>query len=341
MLPESFLLRFYLCFICVNLWLLMILLFGAAGYIGEAFVAELRRRAIDFEPVSRQQVDATRFVPLLEFLRKKKPEFVINVAGYTGKPNVDACEKDKAGTIIGNVLLPQTIAHACATLEIPWGHVSSGCIYSGAKIFENGTVRIEKDLTRPELVSLAEKNPAAIRGFIEDDQPNFSFRAEPCSFYSGSKALGEEAIFGVGRNYIWRLRIPFDEFDGTRNYLSKIQRYSKVYENVNSISHRGDFAKACLDLWERRAPFGTYNVTNPGFITTRQVVALVEKILKPGRAFEFWMDDKEFYLTAASAPRSNCVLDAGKLQAAGVKIRPVHQALQESLENWRPEKLSN
>src|SRR5262249_17503293 len=158
------------------------------------------------------------------------------------------------------------------------GHVSSGCIFSGAKIVENGKERVEKDLSKPELKLLAETNPAAIRGFTETDEPNFSFRRPPCSFYSGTKALGEEAIAGLGRSYIWRLRIPFDEFDNSRNYLSKVQRYQKVYDNVNSISHRGDLVSACLDLWECRAPFGTYNLTNPGFVTTQQVVNWIEKI---------------------------------------------------------------
>jgi len=92
-------------------------------------------------------------------------------------------------------------------------------------------------------------------GFTEEDVPNFSFRDGPCSFYSGSKALAEEAINGVGRSYVWRLRIPFDEQDNARNYLSKVQRYAKVYDNVNSVSHRGDFVNACLDLWKMRAPF--------------------------------------------------------------------------------------
>jgi UDP-glucose 4,6-dehydratase len=148
---------------------------------------------------------------------------------------------------------------------------------------------------------------------------------------------GEEAIAGVGQSFIWRLRIPFDEFDNTRNYLSKVQRYAKVYENVNSISHRGDFARACLDLWERRAAFGTYNVTNPGFVTTRQVVGLVEKILKPAKRFEFWQNDTEFYRRAAKTLRSNCVLDVSKLLATGVKIRPVTEAIEDSLRNWKPE----
>ncbi|MGH7977131.1 MAG: sugar nucleotide-binding protein, partial [Limisphaerales bacterium] len=158
----------------------MILLLGASGYIGEAFAKELRLRKMDFIPLARKQVDYTRFDLLLEFLKSKKPEFVINAAGYTGKPNVDACELDKAGTLLGNSLLPQTISHACAVAKIPWGHVSSGCIFSGAKIIENGKTRNEKDLTKPELRALVEKSPEKICGFVETDTPNFSFRDLPC-----------------------------------------------------------------------------------------------------------------------------------------------------------------
>jgi len=315
----------------------MILLIGASGYIGEAFARELQRRKIGFLPVGHRDVDCTRFLPLLEFLKKNKPDFLINSAGYTGKPNVDACEDAKAETVIGNVLLPQTIAHACAALQIPWGHVSSGCIYSGAKVMEGGGTRVEKNLNRPEIRALVDRSPGKIAGFTEADAPNFSFRDGPCSFYSGSKALGEEAVDGVGRNYVWRLRIPFDEFDNGRNYLSKVQRYPKVYDNVNSVSHRTDFVRAALDMWQQRVPFGVYNMTNPGFITTRQVVDLVRKYLKPAKIFEFWQGDDEFYRVAAKTPRSNCVMDISKLLDAGIKMRPVEEALQDALENWKPE----
>lgn len=315
----------------------MILLLGATGYIGEAFARDLQRRNKPFTALSRKETDYSNFDVLLKFLQRTKPEFVVSAAGYTGKPNVDACETARADTLQGNTLLPMTIAHACAAAGIPWGHVSSGCIYAGAKVEANGQTRTEKDFSKSELMSLAVKNPSAIHGFTENDEPNFSFRQPPCSFYSGTKALGEEAIKGIGQSYVWRLRIPFDEFDSPRNYLSKVQRYPKVYDNVNSISHRADFVRACLDLWELRAPFGIYNVTNPGFVTTRHVVQLVEKILKPGRPFEFWQNDDEFYRVAAKTPRSNCVLDISKMLAAGVKIRPVDEALEHSLKNWRKE----
>ena len=38
----------------------------------------------------------------------------------------------------GNAVLPGIIREVCEDLKIPWGHVSSGCIYSGED-------RMEKD----------------------------------------------------------------------------------------------------------------------------------------------------------------------------------------------------
>jgi dTDP-4-dehydrorhamnose reductase len=311
--------------------LFVIILLGASGYFGQAFEQELLRRQRPHRPLSRKQLDYTRFDSLLGLLRETKATFLINAAGFTGRPNVDACETARAETLAGNTLLPLTIANACAAANIPWGHVSSGCIYSGAYVQNH----LEKDLSQPHLKSLAESSPEIFRGFNESDEPNFSFRQPPCSFYSGSKALAEEAINGLGRSYIWRVRLPFDHLDNQRNYVSKLLRYPKLYDNVNSLSHRLESVSACLDLWERRAAFGIYNVTNPGFVTTRQVAALIEKILRPARSFEFWANDDEFYQFAAKAPRSNCILDTTKLVSAGIKMRSGHEALVDALQHWK------
>jgi len=313
----------------------MIVVLGITGYIGRAFAQALRERGWPYIGLSRRHLDYTRFDVLTRYLDDHRPQFLINVAGYTGKPNVDACETAQADTLAGNTLLPMTVAQACTAVGIPYGHVSSGCIFAGARIGQDGQLTVERDLTRPDLRALADEHPESIHGFTELDTPNFTFRSPPCSFYSGSKALGEEAIAGLGHGYIWRLRIPFDEFDNPRNYLTKLLRYPRLYDNVNSISHRAEFAQACLELWGRRAPFGIYNVTNPGFVTTRQVADAIQRVLKPGHPFEFWASDEEFYRLGAKTPRSNCVMDCSKLLAAGVSIRPVEQALNESLERWQ------
>jgi dTDP-4-dehydrorhamnose reductase len=235
-------------------------------------------------------------------------------------------------TLYANAVLPQTVARACLMTKIPWGHVSSGCIYHGAKLIDNGQTR---NLDGPELRRAFAGQPENILGFTEWDEPNFSFRRAPCSFYCGTKALAEEAIRGVGQSYIWRIGMSFNERNEERNFLWKIQQYPRVYDSVNSISHLEDFVRACLDLRERQAPFGIYNIANPGAVATRRVVEMIQWMLKPNRPFEFWESDEEFYHHAAKAPRSNCVLDVSKLLSTGVKIRPVEEALKDSLRHWQ------
>ena len=49
------------------------------------------RKRISFRTPSRSEVDHTNLAELTALLRAEKPEFLLNAAGYTGKPNVDAC----------------------------------------------------------------------------------------------------------------------------------------------------------------------------------------------------------------------------------------------------------
>ena len=62
---------------------------------GEAVVAEAKKRKLDYRSVSRGTLDYTDFRTLLGALKQEKPDFVVNAAGFTGKPNVDACENQK------------------------------------------------------------------------------------------------------------------------------------------------------------------------------------------------------------------------------------------------------
>ena len=322
-----------------GLMLKMIFLLGASGYIGQAFASELSFRKIPFTSISRRRIDYTNFRALRAALQQEKPEFVINAAGFTGKPNVDACENQRGETVAGNVSLAQTVAQACDAAGVRLGFVSSGCIYTGAKVRrECGTWAVEDRLTEPLVSELLANRSDRVAGFSETDEPNFCFTHNNCSFYSGTKALAEEVMAGFPDFYVWRLRIPFDEFDGHRNYLSKVQRYAKVYQNWNSVSHRRDFVAACLDTWLQKIPGGVYNVVNPGYISTREVVEKIRKLLKPDWKAQFWQSDDEFYRFGAVTPRSNCILDTTKILKAGIKIRPVAEALAEALGRWVPEK---
>lgn len=286
----------------------MIILLGGSGYVGTAFRKLFQRNGIPFRSLSRRDLDYYSKPKLRTVLESSSASFLINAAGYTGKPNVDACELNKAECLLGNAVLPGIIREVCNELDLPWGHVSSGCIYTG---------------TRPDGA-----------GFSESDPPNFSFRSNNCSFYSGCKALGEECLTGAPKTYIWRLRIPFNNEDSPRNYISKVLTYDRLLEATNSISQLDEFVNACYQSIDKKIPYGIYNITNPGHVTTSEIVQAAQRILGFQKNFKFFEDEKEFMLLAAKTPRSNCVLDSSRILSYGIELTPAITAVEQSLLNW-------
>ncbi|EKJ99829.1 NAD-dependent epimerase/dehydratase [Rhodopirellula baltica SH28] len=289
----------------------MIIVLGGSGYVGKAITKSLSKHDLEYATLSRSQLDYSDSEKLSHHLISFGARFLINAAGYTGKPNVDACEHDKSNCLFGNAILPGRIADACRNAGIPWGHISSGCIYTGSK---------------------------GASGFTEEDLPNFSFRQDNCSFYSGTKALGEEILANEKSNYIWRLRIPFDQFDGPRNYLSKLMRYERLLEATNSVSELSEFADACVQCYLKNLPFGIYNITNPDEVSTHEVIDLITSVLPSSKQYQFFASEEDFMSKTAIAPRSNCVLDSSKILKAGIKLTPARDAIARALNSWVPEK---
>src|SRR5665213_1198784 len=137
----------------------MIYLLGGSGYVGSAYQALFKRKGLAFRNLRRSEVDYSDADTLRSALLRDRPEFLVNAAGYTGKPNVDACELHKTECLLGNAILPGVLRQACEAAGTPWGHISSGCIFTGRRR-DGGGLR-------------------------ETDAPNFSFRTNNCSFYSG------------------------------------------------------------------------------------------------------------------------------------------------------------
>lgn len=283
------------------------IILGATGYIGASFANYCRVNEIPHRLVSRDEVDYSRcdgefYEWLAAFVDHNDPVTMINCAGYIGKPNVDACELNKESTLYGNVVLPQYLSELCDRLCIKFAHISSGCIYSGSE------------------------------NFTEDQEPNFSFDSGG-SFYSGTKALAERAVSANPNAWQFRLRIPFDSMNSPRNYITKLLTYDKLIDVENSVSHRGDFVRACMQLMRRHAAFGIYNVTNPGSITTRGVVELIQKYLGTSRKFEFF-NNYDTFNSSVKTGRSNCTLSVEKMLKC-VDMRTAEDALIDSITNYR------
>lgn len=300
----------------------MILLLGASGYIGSQFFRELSGRKLGFVCADRNSIG--------EIIHKiERADLVINCAAKVCAPSVDLNEDCKAETIIGNLVLPSQLAAICESECAPLLHVSTGCLYNS-------------DFSRRQGVKLVDSQNHGAWGmdrfeshkFQESDEPMFSFDTG-AGTYVASKELAERVVRKYERHYICRVRLPFDEFDNERNLLSKLQRYPRVVDERQSIAHRGDFVKACLELVDMKAPYGTYNCTNPGAVRYRDACDLINKKLHGGkRDFQFVTTD-QFDKTTARTPKSRAELSTDKLLATGVKMRPAWEAIEDSLDKWR------
>ncbi len=288
-----------------------IAILGASGFVAGEVLRQIERRGHQAIAVDRRAYRSLDGELLAQNLREVSPDYLINCAGYTGKPNVDACELHKSRCLAANAVLPGIVAEVCEQLDLPWGHFSSGCIYSGCR--DDGA------------------------GFREDEPPNFTFRQDNCSFYAGSKALGEEILRDARQCYIWRLRMPFSNIDSARNYLSKLIRYDRLLDADNSLSDLGQCVAGCLDCLDKGLPYGTYNMTNPGHIRASAIVNMIQAAGITNKKFKFFRSEAEFMQQAAKTPRSNCVLDCGKALRAGLLLSDVGDAIQQALQDWTPE----
>ena len=216
---------------------------------------------------------------------------IINAAGYTGAPNVDACEIYKQDTISGNVIWPVQLE--LANPNIPIVHISSGCVYTGYD-----------------------------KHFTELDEPNFNF--DNGSFYSGSKSLGQKMLEPfMHKSYLLRIRMPFGDYEHPKNFLTKMKKYNKLISYDNSLSYMPDVATVAVRMAvDRSIPTGIYNVCNPGYSNAREIVSMM------GIEKEFFTEDE--FVNAVVAPRSNCILSTDKLQSV-FPIRPIADALKEAI----------
>ncbi len=284
-------------------------LIGGNGYVGEAYQEVLEKRGISYKILSRSEIDYYNPSILKECLKSENPDFVINTAGYAGKPNVDACELDKANCMLGNAVLPGKIAEVCEDLKMRWGHVSSGCIYNGYKDDKSG--------------------------YTEKDIPNFSFRTNNCSFYSGTKAMGEEVLERAENCYIWRLRIPFDNRNSKRNYLYKLMTYDRLLDTENSVSERFEFVDATIECFIKDIPFGTYNVTNPGYISAREITEIMREHGLITKDLKFFANLEDFMGAGTHTPRSNCIMSCEKLSKAGIELTEIRESLTRAITTWQ------
>lgn len=213
----------------------MNILIVGRGWTGNKMRTELLRRNHVVHIISHTEV--FRYLNGL----MGKYDWIINCAGVTGTPNVDACESMKKETIEANAIFPVLLYDAARQMGSRFAHFSSGCIYQG------------------EITSVHE-------------EPNFFG-----SIYSVSKGISDSYL--KDKAQVYRIRMPFTSVNETKNYLTKILKYAnsgKLIEGgKNSVTDLDEAVKVACKLIESGAPDGPYNLVNQGSVTMHELVELL------------------------------------------------------------------
>ena len=262
------------------------LIFGN-GYIGNKFRDFLEDDVI----ISSADIGNIKEVKLA--IDTYKPNYIINCAGKTGRPNIDWCEDHREETAYSNVVAPILLAEICNLEEIPLTHIGSGCIYQG----DNGG-----------------------KGFTEDDGTDLY---ELPSYYSVTKALSEGILNVMGNILQIRIRMPIDDdLSSPRNFIHKILKYEKVISEPNSMTIVEDMIETTIQLMDR-GKTGIYNVVNSGVITHKEILDMYTDMVDP----EFTYTLIPTHELDTTAGRSNCMLNTDKLEREGLELMDIKEAI--------------
>ena len=119
-----------------------VLITGASGTLGSAFVRLCATRGLAYRALSRHQLDIGDHHAVERVLRETGAWAVINAAGYV---RVDDAEHDAESCRWLNVIAAETLAAACARLDVPLVAFSSDLVFDGDK----RTPYVERDGVAP------------------------------------------------------------------------------------------------------------------------------------------------------------------------------------------------
>jgi dTDP-4-dehydrorhamnose reductase len=272
-----------------------ILIFGK-GYMGNRCAQMWGQQATLSDVMVRSVDDA------LDEIARVQPDVVFNAAGIKGTPNVDWCEDHPLETIRGNTTMPLLLADACQQAGVYMLHMGSGCIFYG-------------------------DSPHEDRAWREDDFGN------PRPVYSRSKWAADLVLSTLPNVGIARIRMPIDWMPAPGNLINKLASYPKVIDVENSVTIVEDMIDVFYQLLEKRAE-GIFHVTNTGTIRHRELLELYQELVDPEHSCEWISNDDLVKQGLATKGRSNNFLASENLAKVGIQMRPVQEALRETIERY-------
>jgi dTDP-4-dehydrorhamnose reductase len=217
---------------------------GANGTLGKALSRICHLRGLDHELLTRGDMDIADQRSVEAALERRRPWAVINAAGYV---RVADASREAERCYRENAIGAETLARACARLDIPFVTFSSDLVFDG----QLGRAYVESDAV----------GPACVYGNSKADAERRVLQACPDALI-----VRTSAFFG-----------PWDEYNFVLKVLRDLAAGRKVEASdalLVSPTYVPDLAHAVLDLLIDRES-GVWHLANQGLVSWHELATRV------------------------------------------------------------------
>tara|TARA_R100001163_G_C5068192_1_gene208145 strand:- start:5067 stop:5993 length:927 start_codon:yes stop_codon:yes gene_type:complete len=305
-----------------------ILVYGGFGWIGNLMIEILKSRGHEVI-IGRSRVN--NYSCLSKEIRTINPDRVFSSTGRTHGvvQNSDGTKKEYttidylelpqklAENIQDNLRGPINLAMICKELKIHLTYMGTGCIFS-----------YDEEHKMPNKDDMSD----LVKGFMEEDHPNFFG-----SGYSTVKGQTDRLMHNYDDSVLnCRIRMPITNKNNRRNFITKITTYEKICSIPNSMTVLNNILPIMAHMLET-GETGTYNMTNPGYITHNAILDMYKDIVdKKFTYINFTLDEQAKILLSG---RSNNYLNTDKLEyyceKHNLDLMNIKDAVKNSLNNWQ------
>lgn len=274
------------------------LMYGHGGWIGQKYRA-FADNHVRIIPGTARADDVDAIVAEMD---RVQPDHVVCIIGRTHGPGCGTIDwLEQPGhlrhNVRDNLFGPFVLAMECKKRNIKMTYMGTGCIF---------------------------KYDAEKRLFTENDRPNFFG-----SSYSIVKGFTDQMMkFFTDTVLNCRIRMPISSDKSPRNFISKITTYEYICSIPNSMTVLEEILPLMVDMALQNVT-GTFNMTNPGVISHNEILEMYRDIVDDTFTWKNFSQEEQLRILAAD--RSNNELDASKLQQLYPHIRPIHQAVEDTL----------
>ena len=219
---------------------------GATGTLGQAFARLCGDRGLDYDLLTRAEMDITSAASIEAALARHRPWAVVNAAGYV---RVNQAEQEAARCFRENAIGAELLARACARLGIPYMTFSSDLVFDGSL----GRAYVESDLVCP--TSIYGSSKAAAERMVAEAWPE-------------ALVIRTSAFFG-----------PWDKYSFVHGVMQDLTAGRKVEASSQvlvSPTYVPDLVHGALDLLIDGAS-GVWHLANQGLVSWHELALQVAR----------------------------------------------------------------